>query len=91
VARNDGLLAAQVLDHGGDVGDQQRHVIVVHALRFAGQIVAALVDRDGLVAKNVRSSARTSSVVTMEGRWGAESKADARLWEASPGVVSEIQ
>ncbi len=54
VAGEDGLIPAQMLDHGGNVSHQQPHVIVVDTLRLVGKIVAAHVDSDGLELARTR-------------------------------------
>ncbi len=41
-------IAAEMADHGGDVADEQAHVVVLDALRLVAQVVAALIDRDDL-------------------------------------------
>src|SRR5262249_24611778 len=38
------------LDDGGDVRDEQAHVVAVDALRLVAQVVATLVDRDHLIS-----------------------------------------
>src|SRR5262249_499676 len=49
VAHDDGFVFAQMLDYGNDVAGEESHVIVLYALRFVAQVVAALVDGHALI------------------------------------------
>lgn len=48
VADDDGLLAAQVLDDGDDVADEELHLIVFAAFGFVAEVVATLIDGDAV-------------------------------------------
>ena len=51
VADDDGFVAAEVFDDGGDVGYQQAHVVVFGAFGLVAQVVAAEVDGGDLVLR----------------------------------------